>query len=713
MTQQAFTYCRICPGLCGLSVEIDEGRITKVQGDRANPATRGYACVKGLQNGEWHHNPGRILQPQKRSPGGDYAPIASERALDEIAGRIAAIVAEDGPGAVAVFRGTQAATNVLHYLMSGAFLTALGSPSDFGTMTIDQSAKWVAEARIGKFASGRQSFNGADVWMLVGTNPAVSVSGSGSGVAHYDPVKRMRDAKRRGLKLIVVDPCVSETAAMADIHLQLVPGQDAALFAGLVHVILRENWHDAAFCDQYVTQIDALRAAVAPFTPEVAARRSGVPVAQIEAAARLFAHEARSGMVGSGTGPDMARHSNLSEHLIQVLNVICGRFARAGDTLQSPPIMRARTPVHAEVIPPNRTWETGHRSRFGGYGTIMGQMMSAILADEILLDGPGRIRALLCAGSNPANALPDQSKAVRALRSLDLLVTAEPRWSETARLAHYVMAPRLALERPDHTLFMEMYGLTEPYAHYTPALLDPPAGSDVIEDWYLFYALAQRLGLQLELFGTPLDMVNKPSSDELLAMLAANGPVPYEEVRSNAHGKFYEVEPQVVLPPRPEATARLEVMPADVAADLDSLARANASDIGPGTPFTHHLVSRRVRETVNTLGRELTAVRRRMPYNPLALHPDDLAGLGLSENDRVRVVSEAETVEAIVSSDPTVPRGAAAINHGWGGLPGDGDVAEVGVATSRLVTTSSGIETINAMPRMTAIPVRIEKVGSA
>ncbi|MET0370518.1 MAG: molybdopterin-dependent oxidoreductase [Sphingobium sp.] len=712
MAEEKYSYCRICPGLCGITVAVEAGQIVKVQGDRANPATRGYACIKGLQNGEWHHHPDRIVHPQKRNAEGRFDSITSEQALDEIAARIAAIVAEDGPGAIAMFQGTQAATNVLFYLMSASFMAALGSPSIFGTMTVDQSAKWIAEARIGKFASGRQSFKDADVWMLVGNNPAVSVSGAGSGVVHYDPVKQMRDAKARGLKLIVVDPCVSETAAMADIHLQLIPGQDAALFAGLIHVILREDWHDADFCADHVTQVDALRASVAPFTPDEASRRCGVPADLIEAAARLFAHEAQSGMTGSGTGPDMARNSNLSEHLIHVLNVICGRFPRAGETLQNPPVMRPRTPIHAEVIPPNRTWESGHHSRYGNYGTIMGQMMSAILADEILLEGKGRIRALLCAGSNPANALPDQKKAIRALQSLDLLVTAEPRWAETARLAHYVMAPALALERPDHTLFTEMYGLTDPYAQYTPALLDPPPGSDVVEDWYVYYALAQRLGLSLSLMGQPLDMANRPSSDDLLAILARHGPISYGEVRSHPHGKIYDVEPQVVLPARPEATGRLEVMPADVAADMAALAQAAPSDIGPGTGFTHHLVSRRIRETVNTLGREFTAVRRRMPYNPLALHPEDLAQLGLREHDRVRIVSEAETIEALVASDATVRRGSASMNHGWGGLPDDGDVTEVGVSTSRLVTTDAGIETINAMPRMTAIPIRIEPLAS-
>lgn len=703
------SYCRICPGLCGVVVSIEDNRIVDVKGDRANLATDGYICIKGRQNPEFHHGPKRLLTPMRRHADGSYRQIGSERALDEVAERVAAIVARHGPDAVGVFAGTAAALNVLQCLMAHAWIRALGSRSVFTSQTIDQSAKWVTECRLGRFASGRQAFADADVWLLAGMNPLVSLSGSNAGIPQYNPLKHLRRARERGLKLIVVDPRRTETAAIADLFLQIIPGEDPTLFAAMLREILAQNWHDRAFCDDYVDGLDRLERAVAPFTLDYAEHRSGVPAEQIHAAAAMFARDSRRGMAGSGSGPDMAPRSNLAEHMIQCLNVVCGRFARAGDTVQNPRVMLPRRPIHAEVLPPQRPWEHGHRSKATGYGTLRGEMMSGVLADEILHQGDDRIRALFCVGSNPANALPDQRKAVDALSSLELLVTSEPRWSETARLAGYVFAPTLAFERPDHTIFMEIWGMTEPYAHYTPALIERPAGSDLIDDWYLYWALAKRMGLQLSLFSEKLDMTTPPSSDELLAILAANGAVDYETIRRAPTGQVYQRPPEIVQPPRPGVSARFTPMPDDVASELAEVVAEPVQPLAAGGRFTHHLVVRRARETVNTLGREFGAIRKRMPTNPLFINPADMAALGLAAGDRVRVASDNETLSAIVAADPQLRRGVVSMTHGWGGLPGDGDVSETGVSTSRFVTTDAWLDPINAMPRLSAIPVALAK----
>jgi anaerobic selenocysteine-containing dehydrogenase len=707
------SYCRICPGLCGVVVSIEDNRIIGVKGDRANLATDGYICIKGRQNAEFHHGPNRILTAMGRQADGAHGAIGSEQALDEVADRVTRIVANHGPDAIGVFVGTAAAMNVLQCLMAHAWIRALGSRSVFTSQTIDQSAKWVAECRLGRFASGRQAFADADVWLLAGMNPLVSLSGSNAGIPQYNPLKHLRRARERGLKLIIVDPRRTETAAIADLYLQIIPGEDPTLFAAILREILAQGWHDRGFCDDYVDGLDRLEHAVAPFTLDYAASRSGVPAEKIHTAAAMFARDSRRGMAGSGSGPDMAPRSNLAEHLIQCLNVVCGRFARPGDVVQNPRVMLPRRPIHAEVLPPHRPWEHGHRSKATGYGTLRGEMMSGVLADEILYDGEDRLRALFCVGANPANALPDQRKAVRALSSLDLLVTSEPRWSETARLADYVFAPTLAFERPDHTIFMEIWGMTEPYAQYTPALIDRPAGSDLIDDWYLYWALAKRMGLQLTLFSETLDMKTPPRSDDLLAILAANGAVDYDTIRQAPTGRIYERPPEIVQPPRPGVSARFTPMPDDVAAELAEVFAEPVQSLSAGGRYTHHLVVRRARETVNTLGREFGAIRKRMPTNPLFIHPADMAALELAAGDRVRVTSDNETLSAIVAADPKLRRGVVSMTHGWGGLPGDGDVSETGVSSSRFVTTDAHLDPINAMPRLSAIPVALAKEAAS
>ena len=126
------------------------------------------------------------------------------------------------------------------------------------------------------------------------------------------------------------------------------------------------------------------------------------------------------------------------------------------------------------------------------------------------MEGAGKIRALICVGSNPMAAWPDQLRTHEAMKALDLLVTLDIKMSATSRLADYVIAPRLSLETPGVSVSMETLeqtyvalGYSEPYAQYTPAIVDPPAGSDVLEEWEFFYGLARRMGFPLRLFPVP------------------------------------------------------------------------------------------------------------------------------------------------------------------------------------------------------------------
>jgi anaerobic selenocysteine-containing dehydrogenase len=710
MAHEARTFCRICQGMCGLVATIEDGRVTKVRGDKDNPLTRGFACSKGLASPEFHYGPKRLLHHQRRRADGTHQPIGFDDAIDLVANRLAPILARHGSRAVAAYVGTQATCNAIYRPLAIDFLRALGSPSLFTSMTIDQSAKWVTIGRMGSWQAGRQPLKGADVWLLSGVNPMVSMSGWSGNLPAYDPVKQIKDARRAQLKLIVIDPVRTQTAENADLFLQPLPGHDAAIFAALLHIILSEGWHDARFCAEHVEGLAELRRAVACFPPELVEARAGLIPGQLHQAAAMFARDGRRGCAGGGTGPNMADHSNLAEHLIESLNVVCGRLLRAGEAVPRLPVLHPERPVRAEVRPARREWESGHHGVTGA-GTMFGQMMTATLADEILSEAPGAIRALFCIGANPANALPDQRHAVTALRALDLLVTSDVVWSETAKLADVVFAVKQPFERPDHTQFLEGLGLEMPFAQYTPALVDPPAEADVVDDWVVYYALAQRLGLSLDLAG-PVDMEKPPSSDALLERLAAGSFVPLASIKSHASGAIFDRPPPLVQPSRRGRDARLNLAPPDV---LDELAQCRtATGRQPtvrGDVASHLLVSRRERETMNSFGRDLAGTRKRFPRNPAWIAPGDAVALGLADGDQVRVVAESDAITAQVRIDGAVRPGVVSMSHGWGDLPDTTDPLRDGVSTTRLVTRNVAVQSINAMPRLSAIPVRLERAG--
>ncbi|HSV47045.1 MAG TPA: molybdopterin-dependent oxidoreductase, partial [Ramlibacter sp.] len=262
------SYCRLCAGMCGTLVSVDAGgRIVGIRGDKSHPMTSGYACIKGLQAEHIHHGESRLLHPLKRMPDGSFARIGLEQALDEIAARLRTLIDDSGPRSVALYRGTQNYFNSAASALAPAWLAAIGSPCYFSSATIDQSSKFVTAERMGVWEAGVQPIESCDVWMAVGFNPLVSVQAF-MGFPALNPTKRLHALKAGGMKLIVIDPRRTETAHHADLHLQPYPGQDAALAAGLLNVILSRGWHDAVFCAAHANGVDALREAVAPFTPE-------------------------------------------------------------------------------------------------------------------------------------------------------------------------------------------------------------------------------------------------------------------------------------------------------------------------------------------------------------------------------------------------------------------------------------------------------------
>jgi anaerobic selenocysteine-containing dehydrogenase len=705
--RNAKSFCRLCFGFCGMDLIIDDdGRVVSARGDRSNPLTQGYACVKGLDAPDALYGESRIMRPLKRV-GDTHVPIGLEQALDEIAERMQAIVAEDGAQSLAFYRGTGTMGSNISIFSVPNLAEAVGGQR-FSTMTIDQSAKWVTADRLGTWRAGRQAFEGSDVWLFAGSNPLVSVFSWHTPA--QNPTKALKRARAAGMKIIVIDPRRCELANFADLHLQIYPGEDAAVAAGLIHIILAYGWEDREFCAQHVRGMEELRAAVAPFTPELVARRAGVTADELVRAAELFARSSRRGSVSTGTGVDMARFPNLAEHLYEVIGVICGRYLREGEQVPNPGVLVAKTNVRAEVDGPARNFERAPKSRVRGAVRLMGESATPTLAEDILEPGPGRIRGLLISGANPLGSIPDSSKVLEAFRALDLVVVIEPFQTATTRVADYVLPPKILYEHADLTFGLEMSNLAVPYTHYTPAVAPPPAGSELCDEGYVAWALAKRMGVTLKYFGVDMDMDAPPSDEDFLRILARHGRVPFEDLKEQArNGHIFDLPPLYVEAASDQA-GRFEVMPGDVAQELAGfLSTPSAAEaIAASADFPFRLIPRRMREVTNTSCRDFASARARTPYNPLSIHPRDLDGLGLRNGDWIEVTSENGRVRAIAKADATLKPGVVSMTHGFGGMPGEPeDYLTQGASISPLISLAKDCEPLQAMPLMSGVPVRL------
>ncbi len=242
--------CRFCHANCGILVDVEDGRPVRVTGDPENPAYLGFTCAKGRRLPEQHAHPDRLLHSQKRLANGDYEAIPSERSMDEVAERVAALVREYGPRSIALYVGTYSGPHPASIPAAVGWMLGIESRMVFTSSAIDQPGKHVANAIHGRWLGGSHVFDDSDVWLLIGNNPLISMSG---GIPPANPGRRLRQAKQRGMKLIVIDPRRPEVARFADVFLQPKPGEDPTVLAAMLHVVIREELYDAAFAESFVT----------------------------------------------------------------------------------------------------------------------------------------------------------------------------------------------------------------------------------------------------------------------------------------------------------------------------------------------------------------------------------------------------------------------------------------------------------------------------
>ena len=441
-------------------------------------------------------------------------------------------------------------------------------------------------------------------------------------------------------------------------------------------------------------------------TPAEVGRICDVPPELLVEAAHVFAGAAK-GQARAGTGLTMGPHSNAAQHLADSLNVVCGRFPRGGDRVTSGGVLSGPRRAKAQAVSPMRFWEHGFRLRTGVQG-LGGELPSPAMLDDILAPGEGKLRALVVSGGNPVACFPDQDRIIEALSGLDLLVTVDPLWSETAKLADYVIAPTLGFERWDDTRGFEGH-FVEAFGQASGPILEPPPG--VIEDWQFFYDLSQRMGLTLQIGKRVFEPdTPRPSTLEMLESMADKATIPHGEVRQHPHGKIFEgIESDRISEPDAEAAGRFELLAPDVADDLlfafsAEAAEANAPD--PPGVGRFVLINRRNRDSMNSVGRRQDGARS---YNPCSIHPNDLAELGVAEGALVRLTSKHGSVEAVIHADTTMRRGAASMTHCYGGLPGqEDDPLRYGTNPSRLLSIDTDLQSISMMPHMSAVPITIE-----
>jgi anaerobic selenocysteine-containing dehydrogenase len=631
-----------CPDACAMLVTVRDGRAVAVAPNPEHPVTGRHLCVKVDRYLERVYSPDRLRHPLRRTgPKGEgrFARVGWDEALDGIAARWRAIIAADGPAA----------------LLPYSYLGSMGLLNAFGTMhalfhrlgasrlerTICGGQRAGLDALVGVSWTDPEHIADARLVLVWGMDP-VSTS-----VHTWDFIAR---ARRRGARLVVVDPYRSRTAERADLHLRPRPGTDGALALGMLHVILRDGLEDAAYLARHATGLPELRAHVASWTPAAAARETGLAPAAIETLAREYA-TTRPAVIRHGVGLQRAAGAGMALRAMQCLPVVTGQWRHpAGGianarTVRDPAVDRLMRPDWGPPAP-----RTVNMIQLGRW------------LDDPALAPP--IRALFVWGANPAVIAADQRRVLRGLAREDLFTVVHDQFlTDTARYADIVLPAPTMLEQED---LVGSWGVN--YLGYNPRALDPLGESRSVAE--VARGLAARLGLDEPLFRMSdrelIELALRDSAAEragaTMERLGAEGFCrvgPPRGAAPHAEGQFPTPSGRFELASAGLARAGLGPLPAYVPP-------AESPETAPALArrYPLRLLTLKRHHSINSSYGGLPVLRRAEPEPLIELHPADAAARGLGDGAPVRAWNDRGTMLGRARVTDRVPPGTVAVGFG-------------------------------------------------
>jgi formate dehydrogenase len=704
------TACILCECNCGIEVELEGRTLAKIRGDRRHPASQGYTCNKAMRLDYYQNGKHRLQSPLRRRPDGSFEEIDWDTAIAEVAQKFAAVRDAHGGGSI-FYYGGGGQGNHLGGAYSGAFLKALGATHRSSALAQEKTGEaWVDAQLYGGHTRGE--FEHAEVSVFIGKNPWQSQSFPRARVV----LKEI--AKDPARSMIVLDPVRTETAAMADFHLQVRPGTDAWALAALVAVLVQEDLVDHDFIADHVNGAEPVLAVFADVDIADYAARAGLDEALVRAAGRRIG-SALSVSVFEDLGIQQGPNSTLCSYINKMLWILTGNFAKPGGQH-----------MHSWMGPLFGTRRMA-KTPVTGAPVIGGLTPCNVIPEEILTDHPDRFRAMLVESSNPAHSLADTQRMGQALDALDLLVVIDVAMTETARHADYVLPAASQFEKCEATFFNLEFPRNA--FHLRHPLLDPLEGTLPEPDMYA--RLLRALGVVDDVALEPL---REAAAEGLEAFAAAFGAAvgenpglmavaPYvlyetlgstlpEGLRGAAALWGLAVRVSMFYPAamqragHADANALFEAILAgksgitftenEYEEDFDYIAHGDKKialeipellsevaalrDNRPGwttTDFPMVLsVGERRGYTANTIYRD-AAWRKRDAEGALRISLEDAARLGLSNGAAARITTARGTADAIVEVTDRMQPGHASIPNGYG--LGDGP----GVAPNTLTSS--------------------------
>jgi formate dehydrogenase major subunit len=650
--------CPYCGVGCLLTYHVKDNRIVQVQG-RDGPSNHGRLCVKGRYGFDYVVHRHRLTKPLVRKPGvpktkdfvvdpdnwrAAFREATWEEALDLAAGGLCEIRDRHGKKALAGF-GSAKGSNEEAYLFQKLVRTGFGSNNvDHCTRLCHASSVAALMEGINSGAVSNQvsDVRNAEVVMVIGANPTVN---------HPVAATWIKNAVKRGVKLIVADPRRTELARHATHVLQFNADTDVALLNALMHTIVEEGLVDAAFVRDRTSGYEALRENVKKYAPEAMAPICGIPAPTLRAVARLYA-TAKASMILWGMGISQHVHGTDNARCLIALAMMTGQIGRPGTGLHP---LRGQNNVQGAsdsglipmVFPDyQRVDNPEARKRFETYWGVALDPQPGLTVVEIMNAAKkGEIRGMYVMGENPAMSDPDVGHAREAMAALDHLVVQDLFLTETAYLADVIL-PATAWPEKDGTV-----SNTDRMVQLGRKAIDPPG--DAREDLWIINEIARRIGLDWH-YAHPREVFN-----EMRGCMDSIAGITWERLERDSSVTYpCEKEgdpgtPVIFTTHFPTATGRGKFVPADIIPAAER----------PDRDYPVVLITGRQLEHWHTgaMTRRAGVLDAIEPEPVASIHPLDLAALKAKPGDVITVASRRGSISLYARADEGTPTGAVFI----------------------------------------------------
>jgi len=647
--RSVYRACNLCEAICGLEIKVDGPKIVSIRGDVADPFSRGHICPKAVALQDIHDDPNRLRRPLRKD-GAAWVEIGWDEAFELAAERLAAIQLGQGNDAAGLYAGNPSVHNIGTALGTAQLARLIKSRNVFSATSVDQLPQQLASLLMfgHQFLLPIPDIDRTDYFLIMGGNPVAS---NGSLMTAPDVTRRLADIRARGGKVVVLDPRFTETAAVADEHHFLRPATDAALLMGMLNTMKEEGLFRIAHPDR-LRGLDAALDAIADMTPEIAATMTGIDAATIRRLAREFA-AAPSAVCYGRVGSTLQAFGTLNQWLIQLVNLVTGNLDSVGGALLTQPLI----PITG---PGTRPGHYGRwTSRVRGLPESGGELPVAVLAEEILTPGPGtngaQIRGLITIAGNPVLSTPDGRGLDEALESLEFMVSIDIYLNETTRHADLILPPTSSLNHDHYDLVFNALAIRN-VARFNTGIWPRP--DDERYDWEIFRELCLRLAARLEREHRPLLPTAAAIEKRLQGMSM-------ETLMEAEHGLDLGPLAPSLYDRLETADGKIDCAPAVLIADVARF-RGQAAASASLSPATFRLIGRRHLRSNNSWMHGSHRLMKGKRRDPLMMHPEDLAALGLSDGQTVEVRARAGSVRIPVQATDTVMRGVVSLPHGFG-----------------------------------------------